>query len=65
MRTTVALDDDLMEEASRLTGVEENAVIIRNAVAALVRHEDAKRLYLLGDSDPEAEAAPRRRPAVA
>ena len=62
MRTTVALDEELVEKAQKLTGLQEKAPLIREALKALIARESAKRLALLGGSDPRAKAPPRRRP---
>jgi Arc/MetJ family transcription regulator len=61
MRTTVALDDDLIDEAQRLTGTTEKSALLRQALRALIERESAARLALLGGSEPEARSAPRRR----
>jgi Arc/MetJ family transcription regulator len=63
MRTTLALDDDLLAQATALTGIEEKAALVREALKALVQRESARRLALLGGSEPGLQAAPRRRPA--
>ncbi|MBN9149768.1 MULTISPECIES: type II toxin-antitoxin system VapB family antitoxin [unclassified Nitrobacter] len=61
MRSTINLDDRLMEKARSLTGIKETAAIVRQALETLVRVETGKRLIVLGGTMPEAEAAPRRR----
>lgn len=61
MRSTINLDDRLMEKARSLTGIKETAAIVRQALETLVRVEAGKRLVVLGGTMPEAEAAPRRR----
>ena len=61
MRTTVAIDDDLLAEAREYTGLTENAALIREALKTLVALEAGRRLARLGGSDPHAKAAPRRR----
>lgn len=61
MRTTIALDDELIRQAQDYTGIEEKAALIREALTRLVRSEAARRLAALGGSDPKATAAPRRR----
>jgi Arc/MetJ family transcription regulator len=61
MRTTIALDDELMRLAENYTGIKEKAALVREALTRLVRSEAARRLAALGGSDPQAEAAPRRR----
>lgn len=62
MRTTIALDDDLLAQAQRLTGTEPKAALIREALRALIERESARRLAKLGGSEPALESAPRRRP---
>ena len=61
MRTTLALDDALLERAQALTGVTEKTRLVRLALTALIERESAHRLARLGGSDPDAEAAPRTR----
>lgn len=63
MRTTINLDEKLIEEARRLTGTEERTTLIHDGLRALIARESAKRLARLGGSDPEAGAPPRRRSA--
>jgi Arc/MetJ family transcription regulator len=65
MRSTINLDDDLLERAKFLTGTKETAALVRQALETLVRVESGKRLIALGGSMPEAEASPRRRSDVA
>lgn len=62
MRTTLALDDDLVREAQRLTGTREKSALVRQALQALIEREGARRLARLGGSEPGiADAPPRRR----
>lgn len=61
MRTTVTLDDQLVDRAADLTGVRERGALLREALQALIERESARRLSLLGGSEPDLEAAPRRR----
>ena len=61
MRTTITLDDDLLAKAQECTGIKEKGTLIREALRSLVQREAARRLILLGGSDPNAVAAPRRR----
>lgn len=65
MRTTLALDDDLLARATDLTGIEEKTALVREALKALVERESARRLARLGGSEPDLVSAPRRRPEVA
>lgn len=63
MRTTVNLDDDLLAQAQRLTGTKEKSALVREGLQALIERESARRLARLGGSEPDLEAAPRRRAA--
>ncbi len=62
MRTTVNLDDELLERARELTGVEERAALVRAGLEALIERESARRLAMLGGAAPDLEDVPRRRP---
>lgn len=62
MRTTLAMDDELLAKAQEYTGIKEKSALVREALRALVERESARRLALLGGSDPKAKAPPRRRP---
>jgi Arc/MetJ family transcription regulator len=62
MRTTIALDDDLVARAQAFTGLTERTALVREALKALIEREAARRLARLGGSEPDLEAAPRRRP---
>ncbi len=61
MRTTLALDDDLLAEAQRLTGTKEKSALVRQALRALIERESARRLARLGGSEPALTEVPRRR----
>lgn len=61
MRTTVALDDELLAKAQAFTGLKEKSALIREALKALIERESARRLARLGGSEPDMAAAPRRR----
>jgi len=63
VRTTLALDDDLLAEAQRLTGMTEKTALVREALRALIERESARRLARLGGSEPNLDAVPRRRTA--
>ncbi len=60
MRTTLALDDDLVLEAQRLTGTNEKSALVRQALRALIERESARRLAQLGGSERDVEVVPRR-----
>ena len=61
MRTTIALDDDLMKTAQEFTGLTEKSAIVRVALQAYVAREAARRLARLGGSMPDFEPGPRKR----
>lgn len=65
MRTTVTIDDTLMERARELTGIDERSVLLRAGLESLIRVESACRLAAVGGSAPDAAAAPRRRGTAA
>ena len=62
MRTTITLDDDLLEKAMRLTGIKDRTPLIRESLKAIIARESARRLALLGGSMPELQLTPRRQP---
>ncbi len=61
MRTTLALDDELMAKAHAFTGLKEKSAIVREALKALIERESARRLARLGGSEPDLRAPRRRR----
>ena len=60
MRTTVNLDETLLEEAQRMTGLTERTALIREGLKALIERESALRLVRLGGCEPQAKRIPRR-----
>ena len=61
MRTTLALDDDLIGKAQELTGVAEKTALVRAGLQALIERESARRLAALGGTAPKFPDIPRRR----
>ncbi|TXL69513.1 type II toxin-antitoxin system VapB family antitoxin [Vineibacter terrae] len=61
MRTTLALDDDLLAKAQAYTGLQEKSALVREALKALVERESARRLARLGGSEPDLRRPRRRR----
>ena len=61
IRTTVTLDRTLLEDAQRLTGIEDRTTLLREALRAIISKESAMRLIAMGGTDPDAWAPPRRR----
>jgi Arc/MetJ family transcription regulator len=65
MRTTINLDDQLLTEARRITGMKERTALIHEGLRALIERESARRLARLGGSEPRLQPVPRRRSATA
>jgi Arc/MetJ family transcription regulator len=61
MRTTVALDDELVRRAQEFTGVAEKSALLREALKALIERETARRLAALAGTMPGLKTIPRRR----
>jgi Arc/MetJ family transcription regulator len=61
MRTTLALDDELLRIAQEFTGVSEKTALVREALKALIERESARRLASLGGTMRQLEAVPRRK----
>jgi Arc/MetJ family transcription regulator len=61
MRTTVALDDDLLRAAQEFTGLEDKTPLLREALKALIERESARRLAALGATMPKLKKIPRRK----
>jgi len=65
MRTTLILDDALLERARSLTGLAEKTAVVHAGLRALIVQQSAQRLAALGGSDKRARAPRRRRQAKA
>jgi Arc/MetJ family transcription regulator len=63
MRTTLNIDDDVLEKASRLTGIKEKTALVRLGLEALIARESSKRLAKLGGTEKDLRPIPRRRSA--
>lgn len=61
MRTTLNIDDELLNAAAELTGISEKTQLVRMGLEALVARESAKRLALLGGTEKELREPRRRR----
>ena len=61
MRTTLNIDDELLLEAQKLTGVVEKTALVREGLRALIQRESALRLARLGGSDPQLQDVPRKK----
>jgi Arc/MetJ family transcription regulator len=60
MRTTLNIEDDLVDKASRMTGVKEKTALVKLGLEALIARESGKRLAKLGGSQKQLKAIPRR-----
>ncbi|MFN7939705.1 MAG: type II toxin-antitoxin system VapB family antitoxin [Bryobacteraceae bacterium] len=63
MRTTLILDEELVEKARTLTGIQEKTALVKAGLEALVARESARRLAALGGTQPKLKPIPRRRSA--
>ena len=61
MRTTLIIDENLIERARELTGIQEKTALIHAGLEALIAREAAKRLAALGGTQPKISDIPRRR----
>jgi Arc/MetJ family transcription regulator len=61
MRTTLNIDNKLIGEASKLTGVKEKTHLVRLGLEALIALESSKRLAILGGTEKKLKSIPRRR----
>jgi len=63
MRTTLNIEDNLMDKASKLTGIKEKTALVKLGLEALIARESGKRLARLGGTQKQLKAIPRRRGA--
>ena len=61
MRTTLNIEDELLNRASQLTGVKEKTALVRRGLEALIALESARRLATLGGTEKKLEPVRRRR----
>ncbi|MCH7717697.1 MAG: type II toxin-antitoxin system VapB family antitoxin [Gemmatimonadetes bacterium] len=64
MRTTINIDDALLERARRLSGLAAKTAVVHAGLEALIARESARRLAALGGSEKRLRPTPRRRPAT-
>ena len=63
MRTTLNIDDKLIDTTSELTGIKEKTTLVKLGLEALIARESSKRLAKLGGTEKDLEMILRRRPA--
>lgn len=61
MRTTINLDDDLLAQAARVSGLSERTLLIHEGLKALIERESARRLARLSGTQKALKVPPRRR----
>jgi len=61
MRTTLNIDDKILEKASLLTGIKEKTSLVKLGLEALIARESSKRLASLGGTEKGLRNIPRRR----
>ena len=64
MRTTLNIEDKLLDKAAKLTGIKEKTSLVKRGLESLIAIESAKRLARLGGSEKGLKTIPRRRTAV-
>lgn len=65
MRTTLIIDDNLLEQARKLSGLQEKTAVLHAGLEALIARESARRLAALGGSQKGLRNIPRRRSKAA
>ena len=61
MRTTLILDERLIEKAKSVTGITEKTALVHAGLEALIARESARRLAALGGTEPQLRPIRRRR----
>ncbi|MBI5970470.1 MAG: type II toxin-antitoxin system VapB family antitoxin [Deltaproteobacteria bacterium] len=61
MKTTLNIEDKLLDSAMKLTGIKEKTSLVKSGLEALIALESAKRLAMLGGTEKKLKRIPRRR----
>ena len=64
MRTTLNIEDNLMDKASKITGIKEKTALVKLGLEALIARESARRLARLGGTQKQLQVIPRRKGAL-
>lgn len=64
MRTTLNIDEKLLDRASRLTGIGEKTSLVRMGLESLIALESGRRLARLGGTEENLKPVPRRKSAA-
>jgi len=65
MRTTLIIDDTLLDKALKLSGCAGKTAVVHAGLQALIARESARRLAALGGSERGLKPVPRRRERAA
>ena len=63
MRTTLNIEDSLIDKATKITGIKEKTAIVKLGLEALIARESARRLAKLGGTQKQLQEIPRRKGA--
>jgi len=63
MRTTLNIDDNLIDKAMKFTGIKEKTTLVKLGLEALIARESARRLAKLGGTQKQLQKIPRRKGA--
>ncbi len=61
MRTTININDEILEKASQLTGIKEKTALVQKGLEALIAQENSRRLAKLAGTEKSLKPVPRRR----
>ena len=61
MRTTLNIEDSLIDKASKITGIKEKTALVKLGLEALIARESARRLAKLGGTQKQLQGIPRRK----
>jgi Arc/MetJ family transcription regulator len=63
MRTTLNIEDNLIDKAKKITGIKEKTTLVKLGLEALIARESARRLAKLGGTQKQLQQIPRRKGA--
>ncbi len=63
MRTTLNIEDNLLDKAIKITGIKEKTALVKLGLEALIARESARRLAKLGGTQKQLQEIPRRKGA--
>jgi Arc/MetJ family transcription regulator len=63
MRTTLNIDDAILEKAAKLTGIKEKTSLVKMGLLTLISKASSQRLAQLGATEPKLQHIRRRRAA--